>query len=60
MKLPTRGGFGFFGLNLIPNGIKTIVITEGEYDAMSFYQSTGLYSVSLPNSTSHLAVQLLP
>ena len=39
MKMhPTGGGFGFFGLNIVPNGIKTIVITEGEYDALTFHR----------------------
>jgi hypothetical protein len=61
MKMhPTGGGFGFFGLNIVPSGIKTIVITEGEYDAMAVHQATGLYAVSLPNGASHLPVQLLP
>jgi twinkle protein len=61
MKMhPVGGGFGFFGLNTIPPGIKTLVITEGEYDAMAVYQSTGLFAISLPNGASHLPVQMLP
>ena len=61
MKMhPTGGGFGFFGLNTVPHGIKTIVITEGEYDALAVHQSTGLYAISLPNGASHLPIQLLP
>lgn len=61
MKMvPAGGGFGFFGLDIIPSNIKTLVITEGEYDAMAVYQSTGLYAVSLPNGASHLPIQLLP
>ena len=58
--IPTGGGFGFFGLDIVPQNIKTLVITEGEYDAMAVNQSTGLYSVSLPNGASHLPIQLLP
>ena len=61
MKMvPTGGGFGFFGLNLVPANIKTLVITEGEYDAMAVFQATGLFAVSLPNGASHLPIQLLP
>lgn len=61
MKMhPSGGGFGFFGLNIVPSGIKTIVITEGEYDALAVHQATGLYAVSLPNGASHLPIQLLP
>lgn len=61
MKMhPAGGGFGFFGLEIVPPGIKTLVITEGEYDAMAVHQSTGLYAVSLPNGASHLPMQMLP
>ncbi|OMJ81488.1 hypothetical protein SteCoe_18056 [Stentor coeruleus] len=61
MKMhPPGGGFGFFGLAIVPPGIKTLVITEGEYDALAVHQSTGLYAVSLPNGASHLPMQMLP
>jgi twinkle protein len=58
--IPTGGGFGFFGLETVPGNIKTLVVTEGEYDAMAVFQATGLYAVSLPNGASHLPIQLMP
>ena len=58
--MPVGGAWGFFGLSLVPSGIKTIVITEGEYDAVAVHQATGLYAVSLPNGSSHLPLPLLP
>lgn len=61
MKLiPTGGGWGLFGINTVSPNIKTIVLTEGEYDAMAVHQSTGLAAVSLPNGASHLPLQLMP
>jgi twinkle protein len=33
---------------------KSIVITEGEFDAMAVYQETGIPAVSLPNGANHL------
>jgi hypothetical protein len=38
----------------------TIVLTEGEFDAMSVAQETGLPSVSLPNGCRSMPVELLP
>lgn len=38
----------------------TIVITEGEFDAMAVYQATGYQAISLPNGANHLPVQVLP
>ncbi|CAG9330914.1 unnamed protein product [Blepharisma stoltei] len=58
--IPTGGGWGLFGLNTVQPGIKTVVLTEGEYDAMAVYQATGLAAVSLPNGASHLPLQMLP
>ena len=37
-----------------------IILTEGEFDAMSVYQETGLPAVSLPNGCRSLPVELLP
>ena len=51
---------GLFGLNTIPKGAKVLVITEGEFDAMSVYQATGLPTVSLPNGVHSLPPQILP
>jgi twinkle protein len=41
-------------------GDKSIVITEGEFDAMAVYQETGIATVSLPNGANHLPIQFLP
>ena len=46
---PAPGYWGLFGLNTVPPKAKTIVITEGEYDAMAVYEATGLPAISLPN-----------
>lgn len=39
---------------------ETVVITEGEFDAMAVYQATGLVAISLPNGAHHLPVEALP
>lgn len=54
-------------MDTVPEDAKEIVITEGEYDAMSVYQvklifnlkSTGIPSVSLPNGATNLPTQML-
>ena len=51
---------GLFGLNTVPEDATAIVITEGEFDAMSVYQSTGIPSISLPNGVHSLPPQVLP
>jgi twinkle protein len=51
---------GIFGLNVLEENDKIIVITEGEYDAMAVHQATGLPAVSLPNGANHLPKQLRP
>jgi len=51
---------GFFGLNTVPEDAKAIVITEGEFDAMSVFQATGIPSVSLPNGVHSLPPRVLP
>jgi twinkle protein len=51
---------GFFGLNTVPDSSKAIIITEGEFDAMSVYQATGIPSISLPNGAHSLSPMLLP
>lgn len=44
-----------FGLPSVrPDSRDMLVITEGEYDAMAVYQSTGVPAVSLPQGASHL------
>ena len=37
----------------------SLVITEGEYDAMAVWQQTGFATVSLPQGASHLPKQLM-
>jgi twinkle protein len=57
---PTGGPWGLFGLHTIPDTADSIVLTEGEFDAMSVYQCTGLPTLSLPNGAASLPVDLLP
>lgn len=59
---PSSGPFGIFGLNTLLDceHKKACVITEGEYDAMSVWQATGIPSISLPCGASNLPNQLLP
>ncbi|AFZ80208.1 DNA polymerase I family member protein [Theileria equi strain WA] len=69
--LPKGGRWGMFGEHLLydifndpKNGgkssQKTVVLAEGEFDAMSIYQETGQPSLSLPNGSNSLPVALLP
>ena len=57
---PTGGQRGFFGLNLVKDTDNTIVLTEGEFDAMAVYQNTGIPSLSLPQGATNLSESLLP
>src|SRR5690606_19667230 len=57
---PVGGQWGFFGLNNVPTDAKSIVITEGEFDAMAVYQSTGRPTISVPNGCRSLPLELLP
>eukprot|EP00916_Digyalum_oweni_P026416 GHVL01043404.1.p1 GENE.GHVL01043404.1~~GHVL01043404.1.p1 ORF type:complete len:1456 (+),score=379.99 GHVL01043404.1:481-4368(+) len=60
MRLKPKGGaWGMFGMHLVGQN-ETLVITEGEYDAMAVYQSTGMVAVSLPTGAKNLPVELLP
>lgn len=58
--LPKGGRWGFFGLNTVPEDATEVVLTEGELDAMSVWQSTGRPAISLPNGAQSLPVQLIP
>ena len=58
--LPSGGGWGLFGWHTVPDEAKSIVLTEGEYDAMAVYQATGVPAVSLPNGCRSLPVEVLP
>jgi twinkle protein len=57
---PAGGMWGLFGWHTVPHAADTIVITEGEFDAMSVHQATGMPAVSLPNGCRSLPVELLP
>lgn len=61
MRLEPNGGdWGFFGWHVVPSFCQSLVITEGEYDAMAVYQATGIPAISLPNGATSLPVRLLP
>lgn len=61
MRLAPKGGnWGFFGLDLVPSDADSVVLTEGEFDAMSVYQASGRPAISLPNGASSLPLDLLP
>ena len=57
---PPGGGWGLFGLHTVPDDATSIVLTEGEYDAMAVHQATGYPAVSLPNGCRSLPLQVLP
>lgn len=56
---PTGGTWGLFGLNNVPPDANEVVLTEGEFDAMAVYQSTGRPAVSVPNGANSLPVDVL-
>eukprot|EP01127_Copromyxa_protea_P020754 TRINITY_DN6973_c0_g1_i1.p1 TRINITY_DN6973_c0_g1~~TRINITY_DN6973_c0_g1_i1.p1 ORF type:complete len:778 (-),score=123.30 TRINITY_DN6973_c0_g1_i1:132-2402(-) len=56
---PTGGAWGLFGWHLVPPGATEIVLTEGEFDAMSVYQATGVPAVSLPNGCNSLPIEII-
>jgi len=57
---PPGGGWGLFGWHTVPLDAKEVVVTEGEYDAMAVYQSTGRPAISLPNGCRSFPVEMLP
>ena len=57
---PAGGGWGLFGWHTVPESAKSIVLTEGEFDAMAVHQATGVPAVSLPNGCRSLPVDVLP
>jgi len=57
---PAPGYWGLFGLNTVPAKAKSVVLTEGEYDAMAVYEATKMPAISLPNGANHLPLQVLP
>lgn len=60
--LPRGGAWGMFGGHLIQEAQEkdSIVLSEGELDAMSIYQETGRLTISLPNGANSLPLALLP
>jgi len=57
---PPGGQWGLFGWHLVENsGTDHIILTEGEFDAMSVYQATGRPAVSLPNGASSLPIEVV-
>ena len=57
---PPGGGWGLFGWHTVPADATSVVVTEGEYDAMAVYQATGRPAVSLPNGCRSLPLEVLP
>lgn len=58
--LPPNGSWGLFGDHLRNDKSEEIVLTEGEIDAMSVYQSTGKIALSFPNGANSLPIPVLP
>lgn len=56
---PSGGRWSMFGLHLVPEDSTTIIITEGEFDAMSVYQATGMPSISLPSGANCLPLDII-
>ena len=54
---PPGGGQGLFGWHTVPPSATSVVLTEGEFDAMAVYQATGRPAVSLPNGCRSLPVE---
>ena len=57
---PTGGGWGLFGWHTVQPTSNSLVLTEGEYDAMAVWQATGFEAVSLPNGCRSFPLALLP
>ena len=56
---PPGGGFGLFGWHTVPHDATELILTEGEFDAMAVFQSTGRPAVSLPNGCRSLPTEVL-
>lgn len=59
-QFPAGPAKGLFGLNTIKKSDKVVVLTEGELDAMSVYQMTGIPSLSLPQGANSLPDAIIP
>jgi hypothetical protein len=58
LTMPSGGERGMFGMHTVPADATSVVITEGEFDAMAVRQATGMYAVSLPNGARSLPVEV--
>ncbi|RLO05732.1 hypothetical protein DYB28_008294, partial [Aphanomyces astaci] len=58
--VPKGGSWGLFGWNTIPHDANSVVVTEGEFDAMAVHQATGRPAISLPNGCRSLPPAVLP
>ncbi len=58
-QYPAGSARGLFGLNVVKKLDKTVIITEGQLDAMSVYQMTGIPSLSLPQGANSLPDSIL-
>ena len=56
---PNQGKTGFFGWRTVPAEATSVVLTEGEFDAMSVFQATGVPALSLPNGVNGLKDDLV-
>lgn len=60
-RVEPRGAYwGLFGYHTVPANATSLVVTEGEFDAMAVNQTTGLPAVSLPNGCRSLPLEVLP
>lgn len=56
---PKGGGYSFFGWHLVTEDTQEVVLTEGELDAITVHQETGMVAISLPNGTDSLMPDLV-
>ncbi len=57
---PKGSKAAWFGMDTVPLSADSVIITEGEFDAMAAFQGTGIPAISLPNGSNSLPVELLP
>ena len=48
----------FYGMDLVPNSLKELIIVEGEIDVLSLYEC-GKYAVSVPQGASEVKLECL-
>lgn len=58
---PAQALFGVFGMNVVAGveSPESVVITEGEFDAMAAFQATGIPAISLPYGASNLPPEMV-